>query len=322
MLDQCPSYPLISVLIPVYNVEKFVFDAVKSILNQTYKNLEIIIIDDCSTDDTYKIVEELAEQDNRIRLYKNRKNLNIVKTLNFALTKASGELIARMDGDDISAQDRIQKQYEFLLANPNIALVGCSLNLIDQNGDKIGVVNKPSDFNFLRDTVAFTTPVLHIWLAKSEVYECLEGYRELPYVEDLDFLLRMITAGFEFSNVPDYFGYSVRVEREGNTASTNGLLQLKMHDYAVSLYKERINKGRDTFSLESIKSPNRVSSYLFYVSTRAQNKVRQSLSNKNYILAFFNFISIFISYSRLKKLLLNIVYKIKFRRHLLSENKS
>ena len=99
---------LVSVIIPVYNVEKYVKEAIQSIQNQTYINLEIIVIDDGSSDKTYTIVEELARNDERIKLYKNEKNLKIVKTLNRALSLANGENIARMDGDDISALDRIE----------------------------------------------------------------------------------------------------------------------------------------------------------------------------------------------------------------------
>ncbi len=89
---------IVSVLIPV---EKYVKEAIQSIQNQTYKNLEIVVVDDGSIDNTYKIVEELAKEDNRIKLYKNKQNLKIVNY-------AKGEYILRMDGDDISTPDRIE----------------------------------------------------------------------------------------------------------------------------------------------------------------------------------------------------------------------
>ncbi len=101
---------LISVIIPVYNVQSFVEEAILSICNQTYRNLEIIVVDDCSTDETYTIVENLVKKDSRIKLFRNRKNSKIVKTLNFALEQANGEFIARMDGDDISSLLRLEKQ--------------------------------------------------------------------------------------------------------------------------------------------------------------------------------------------------------------------
>lgn len=99
----------VSVLIPVFNVEKYIKDSVQSIRNQTYKNIEIIVIDDGSTDDTFGVVAKIAESDKRIKLFKNEKNIGIVKTLNRALELSTGEYIARMDGDDISELDRIEK---------------------------------------------------------------------------------------------------------------------------------------------------------------------------------------------------------------------
>jgi glycosyltransferase involved in cell wall biosynthesis len=99
---QIQNLPLISVIIPTYNVENYIIDSVNSIINQTYKNIEIIIVDDNSNDNTFKILNSLKELDSRIKLYKNNKNLKIVNTLNFAISVSSGEYIARMDGDDIS----------------------------------------------------------------------------------------------------------------------------------------------------------------------------------------------------------------------------
>ena len=105
---------LVSVVIPCYNCEKFVKDAIYSICNQTYKNLEILIADDCSTDSTYTILENIAKKDTRIKLYHNTENMKIVKTLNFLIENASGDYIARMDADDISAPERIKEQVDFL----------------------------------------------------------------------------------------------------------------------------------------------------------------------------------------------------------------
>ena len=127
------SNSLVSVIIPVYNVEKYVKEAIKSIQNQTYENLEIIVIYDGSIDDTYNIVEKLAKEDNRIKLYKNEKNLKIVKTLNRALSLANGEYISRMDGDDISAPDRIEKKVKFLEENKEFDLVGCQVEVVNEN---------------------------------------------------------------------------------------------------------------------------------------------------------------------------------------------
>ena len=141
--------PLISVLIPVFNVELYVRQAINSITNQTYKNLEIIIVDDCSADSTYNIVKQLQESDNRIKLFRNSKNLKIAETLNYALSQASGEYIARMDGDDYSDPTKIEKQYTFLLNNPDFVLVGTNYVLVDGSELEISRTNYLSEFEIL-----------------------------------------------------------------------------------------------------------------------------------------------------------------------------
>lgn len=244
------SEPLVSILIPVYNVEAFVKEAVLSICNQTYRNIEIIVIDDCSTDKTHNIVAELTIVDPRIKLYKNDKNLKIVKTLNFALEQAKGEFIARMDGDDISYPDRIKHQLEFLMENPQYDLVGCHVDTIDENGRKIGSLKLPVRKKSIDKNIFLSSPVLHIWLARTSAYKQLEGYREIPGAEDYDFLLRMHTNNFRFTNL-DSFDYAVRI-RDGNTTSTIGFSQRLMSNYAVELHKERVLSGKDSFSRKNV----------------------------------------------------------------------
>lgn len=106
--------PLVSVLMPCYNVEKYVEESMNSILNQTYTNLQIVAINDCSTDNTGRILNKLAEQDSRILVVENQENLKLIKTLNKGIALCDGEFIARMDADDISLPTRIEKEVEFL----------------------------------------------------------------------------------------------------------------------------------------------------------------------------------------------------------------
>lgn len=236
----------ISVLIPTYNVENYVEEAIFSILNQTYKNIELIIVDDCSTDNTYDILKKISKCDNRVKLYKNSINKKICYTLNRAYKHSSGAYIARMDGDDISEYDRLEKQINFLKENPEIDLVGVGTISIDENGKEINRTTYMKSFKFLKKAAYLSSPVLHIWMAKREVYEKLNGYRDMPYVEDYDFLLRMISNCFKFSNIGDYYGYKVR-SRNGNTASTVGISQRKAFEYCRKLYKERKKIKKDSF---------------------------------------------------------------------------
>lgn len=104
--------PSITVILPAYNAEKYILDSMDSILNQTYENFELIIINDGSTDSTANLI--LSRNDKRIILLENKKNLGIVNALNKGISMSKGQYIARMDSDDISAPRRLEKQIEFL----------------------------------------------------------------------------------------------------------------------------------------------------------------------------------------------------------------
>ena len=155
-----------------------------------------------------------------------------------------------MDGDDISEPDRIEKKVNYLINNPDIDLVGCSLISICPEGNKIKEIPKLSDFELIKKTVRYTSPISHIWLTRKDVYTKLGGYRELSGAEDYDFLLRMLTVGMKFTNIPNYYGYFVRLGRHGNTADTNGLYQKKLHELIYQMYRERQGGGQDSFELE------------------------------------------------------------------------
>lgn len=117
--------PLISVIIPVYNSALYLDEALNSILNQTIQDFEIIIIDDCSTDSTIDILDNI--KDARIKIFKKDKNKGLIDSLNFGFKIAQGKYIARMDGDDISLPTRFEKQLHVLENNPEIQICGCWL---------------------------------------------------------------------------------------------------------------------------------------------------------------------------------------------------
>ena len=123
---------LISVILPVYNAEEFLVEAINSILQQTFEDFEFIIIDDGSTDETTEIIH--AYHDSRIKYLKNPQNQGIVKTLNNGLLHANGKYIARMDADDISYPTRLEIQYKYLEEHPNIGVIGTGIELF---GDTI-----------------------------------------------------------------------------------------------------------------------------------------------------------------------------------------
>lgn len=273
---------LVSVLIPVYNVEQYVETAIKSIIDQTYTNLEIIVIDDGSTDNTYQIVDEIAKSDARIKLFRNEQNLKIVKTLNRALSYATGEYIARMDGDDFSMSDRIEKKVGFLENNLQYDLVGSSVTGIDKEGTILNKTTHYANEELLFKSIKYTTPISHIWVARKQLYDQLNGYRDIPGCEDYDFLLRMTTLGFRYTNLEEYFGYHVRLGRDGNTISDLGLKLRKMHNYVFKLYLERSKKGCDSFSNKNLLSATYTSDFFERLHALSSQYLHKAIIARSY----------------------------------------
>lgn len=124
--------PVVSVVMPTYNGERFLRPAIESILNQTFQDFELIVVDDSSTDSTPHILSEV--QDDRLVILKNERNLGIAGATNIGLAAAHGEYIALQDHDDISLPHRLQTEVDFLNSHPEIALVGSAATLMDENG--------------------------------------------------------------------------------------------------------------------------------------------------------------------------------------------
>ena len=273
--------PLISVLIPTFNVEKYVTEAIESICNQTYVNLEIIIVDDCSTDMTFKILTEFTKFDNRIKLFRNKENLGIVGALNFALAQANGKYIARMDGDDISYPHRIDILYKYLASNPQIGLIGSQTETIDEAGNSINFPKWPiSEEKVYLGLKYKMSTVLHYWLARIEVYKALNGYR-IPTAEDYDFLLRLLSSGIRFTNVNQCL-YKVRI-RFGNTVSLQGSKQRLSASYAWKLYNERLESGNktDSFSTENFSRAIKCSNFSARCYQKSASFLNKAVVNKH-----------------------------------------
>lgn len=106
--------PNISVLMTSYNNENTIEEAIKSVLNQTYKNVTLLILDDCSSDNTYKIIKKIKETNKNLKIFRNKKNIGLTKSLNILIQESKGEILARQDGDDVSFPKRIEKQIDYL----------------------------------------------------------------------------------------------------------------------------------------------------------------------------------------------------------------
>lgn len=149
-------YPLVSIIMPVYNAEKYLELTIESILNQDYPNIEILIIDDCSTDNSYSILKKYT--DTRIKLSKNETNIGYVKTLNNLIKASNGFFIARHDNDDISKSNRIRLQVNYLLKNLNVDVCGSNFNVF---GNKNIYSNVPLTNEEIKCFMLLNNPICH-----------------------------------------------------------------------------------------------------------------------------------------------------------------
>ena len=208
---------LVSVIIPAYNAEAYILKAVNSILNQTYKNIEVVVTDDCSTDKTFQILQSI--NDNRIKLCRNEKNSGVSFTLNNCILKSAGDLIAVMHADDIANPDRIKVQKEYLDANKEIAIIGSQCKIIDEADNITNTFPVYTDtYELLLETLLKKIPFLHpsVMYRKEAILKV--GLYNLAYdgMEDHDMWLRLAAAGYKFGNI------------------AQPLLQYRRHDTQIS----------------------------------------------------------------------------------------
>lgn len=203
------TLPLVSVIMPVYNGEAYLKEAIESMLSQTYASFEFIIIDDGSTDDTATIIQSFAAKDQRIVMINNEINLGLTKSLNKGIKLVRGEFVARMDADDVSWPDRIGNQVNFLINNPDHVCVGSDTDLINIAGKKIGMVRLPHAdciHDYIRKRNCFVHGTL---MVKLSALLKIGGYDEnYQLAQDYRLLLRLAHEG-KLGNV-DKVLYSLR----------------------------------------------------------------------------------------------------------------
>ncbi len=192
--------PKISIILPVYNGEKYLEKAIDSIIYQSYKNWELIIINDGSTDKTEQIIYKYAN--NRIKYHKNKTNLGLIATLNKAIDLCTGEYIARMDADDISDNKRLKKQVDFLDNHPDVSLCGTNATLIDGDENKKGNIINFSSNDYLQINLLFTVPFVHpSVMIRSSLLKELKYREEYKHIEDFDLWCR-IAVKSKLHNLP------------------------------------------------------------------------------------------------------------------------
>lgn len=195
--------PSLSVLLPVHNGERFLADAISSVLAQSFSDFELIIVDDGSQDRSAEIAQSFAARDARVRVMRQR-NRGLVETLNYGITLARAPLIARMDADDICLADRFLAQVPHFATKHDLAVLGGFIIIMDEQGHDIRIGRYPVARNEIRAYLDRGSPFAHPTVVlRKEAVVSVGGYRKLMrHAEDYDLWLRLADAGFALENVP------------------------------------------------------------------------------------------------------------------------
>jgi len=188
--------PTISVIIPVKNGSDYIAEAVQSMLDQDLADIEVIVIDDGSSDDSVAIVKSMGNRDARIRIFINPGS-GIVDALNTGISVARAPLSARMDSDDVSLPNRLSLQVEQFQADPDLQLLGTAGLCIDEAGRLLGHIDVPCDDHEIRDAFSKHNPMLHpTVMFRTDAVRRAGGYRRaFTYAEDYDLWIRLSKLG-------------------------------------------------------------------------------------------------------------------------------
>lgn len=233
----------VSVLMAVWDDISFLKEAVSSVLHQSFRDFELIIIEDASTDNSLDLLKKFADIDSRVVLMQNDGNIGLTKSLNIGLAVAKGKYVARMDANDIALKDRLRIQYEFLEKNKDVFLCGTNFDFIDLRGSRC--VNNLKEFLCDSDQITKTLPKKNCFAHPTIMFRN-EGilYREkFYYSQDYDFVLRLLSEGKKLANLNDRLLLFRKDIKSG--ISYNKRKQQRMFaKKARELYHQR-EKGKD-----------------------------------------------------------------------------
>ena len=184
--------PLISVLISVYNDDKNIKTSIDSILSQSYKNIELLVMDDCSTDKTYDILKDI--KDRRLRIFRNKDNKGLTKSLNILIKKSKGQILARQDSDDISLPTRLEVQFENL---HNLQLDGCTTRAYIKNSKRS--IPRLSHLLPLSFVIKYKNPFIHgtLMVKKSAVIDVGMYDENIEYAQDYKLFIELLKKNYK-----------------------------------------------------------------------------------------------------------------------------
>jgi glycosyltransferase involved in cell wall biosynthesis len=238
--------PMVSVIMSTYNGSKYLEDSIDSILRQSMPDLELIVVDDGSTDGSHGILERRARRDPRILIHK-RERGGLTSALNLGIKAAAGKYIARQDDDDISLPDRLQVQVGFLEENPGMGLIGCGHSIFDENGSEVSVHSAGRTHESLEKSLPDRNLFCHGTIVmQAELAKAIGGYRErFFFSQDYDLVLRALEKT-RMQILPDPL-YRWRL-RSGAISADRSVEQLIFSVLAKTFASERRIFGADSYS--------------------------------------------------------------------------
>jgi glycosyltransferase involved in cell wall biosynthesis len=239
MIEMPTEKPKVSICIPNYNYGSFIGDAIQSALEQTYKNFELVIVDNCSTDDSEEVIKSFS--DPRIRYFKNDRNIGGIRNWNRCLSLARGEYITLLHADDKLIPNLIEKETKILDRNPTVGLVHSSCIFIDGKGAVIGEYHPFDKDHIIRGEDEFKRLVLNNYLCVSSVvmvrkkcYDALGDFsEEYTYCPDWEMWLR-IALNYDMSFISEPLGY---YRKHGASGMDSYLLNRRMNIARMDQYK-------------------------------------------------------------------------------------
>lgn len=275
---------MISVIMSTYKEdERLLRESIESILNQTYRDFEYIIILDYPDNDVHKsVIEEYALKDDRIHFYINEKNMGLTDSLNRGLSLCHGEYIARMDADDISLPDRLERQMEYLEKN-HYDLIGGITEIINENGSLLySIKSVPTDPKKINKALRYSQCIAHpTWLGRKEVFEKNAGYRHMPLCEDYDFTLRAVLNGFVVSNLNEAV---LKYRMTSNSISRSNLFEQYLYmSYITNEYKNNRIASVDKAYAYVQQHLNEKDSDKYLKANVIFNRMLQEMSDKQFL---------------------------------------
>ncbi len=211
----------ISIILPVYNTLPYLKQCIESVINQSHRNIELVIIDDDSTDGSWEVIQSYAKVDKRIVCKRNERNSGVSYTANKAITLTTATYIARIDSDDYMEAHRLEKQLSYMLSNPDYVMIGSQVDLVDENGNFRHKMVYPKTHKDVCDTIfSFHPFATNSILVNTEMLP--DNFRwydpKLKIAEDLDMYFRLLPLG-KVGNLPETL--TITRERSGSLMRTN-----------------------------------------------------------------------------------------------------